>query len=133
MIYLSKEHFEEIIKHCQTEYPNEACGILAGKEGKIEKVYKMTNVSETPQLCYFMNPQEQLKVFKEIRQLGIEMVAIYHSHSKTDAYPSKKDCELAFYHEVSYVIISLKNFHQPNIRAFKIVDNDIKEEEIIVK
>ena len=171
MIYLTKEQFEEIIKHCQSEYPKEACGILAGNrsfspvgnraftpmnepegstpegstpkgstpkgstsENKIvSKVYKMTNTSDNPETCYFMKPEEQLKVFKEMRQSGIEMLGIYHSHSQSPAYPSQRDCEMAFYPEVDYVIISLKDYNNPEIRAFKIIEGKIDEEKIIIK
>ena len=151
MIYLTKEQYFELTTHTQQEYPKEACGILAGEivnnlefevdhdkdisyYKKVKKIYKMANISETPELCYFMSPEEQLKVFKEIRQLGLEMIGIYHSHSKTKAYPSKKDCDLAFYPEVSYVIISLENFNNPIIRAFRIIEQkNIEEEKIFIK
>lgn len=130
MIYLEKEHYKEIIKHCQKEYPGEACGILAGKEEKITRIYKMVNTSEKPKICYFMEPGEQLKVFKEMRRLGIKLLAIYHSHSSSPAYPSQRDCEMAFYPEAAYVIVSLQNFNNPEVRAFKIVEGKIEEEKI---
>jgi len=171
MIYLTKENFQEIIGHCQKEYPKEACGILAGSRGWsrgwsrgfspvgnrtsppikdndpkgstpgvgasapliISKVYKMVNISDSPETCYFMKPEEQLKVFKEMRNLDIEMLGIYHSHSKSLAYPSQRDCEMAFYPEVSYVIISLRNFNNPDIRAFKIIEGKIEEEKIVIE
>jgi proteasome lid subunit RPN8/RPN11 len=61
------------------------------------------------------------------------MIGIYHSHTKTVAYPSKKDCELAFYPEVNYVIISLENFDNPTFRVFKIKENKIEEEKIFIE
>ncbi len=147
MIYLEKKQFQEIRKHCQKEYTKEACGILAGRhvgqssvpeqsEGNssmVRKVYKMTNTSKNPETCYFMEPKEQLKVFKEMRGLGIEMLGIYHSHSGTSAYPSQRDCEMAFYPEVSYIIISLQDFDNPDVRAFRIIEGKIKEEKIVVR
>ncbi|MCM8784924.1 MAG: Mov34/MPN/PAD-1 family protein [Candidatus Omnitrophica bacterium] len=133
MIYLTKEQYVSIVNHTKKEYPKEACGILAGINGRVIKVYKMANISDNPESCYFMKPEEQIKVFKEMRQLGIEMLGIYHSHSNTSAYPSQRDCELAFYSEVDYLIISLKNFNNPEIRAFKIVKGKIYEEKIIIR
>ncbi|MCM8768049.1 MAG: Mov34/MPN/PAD-1 family protein [Candidatus Omnitrophica bacterium] len=133
MIYLTKEQFRDITQHAKDSYPKEACGILAGINGKVEKVYKMTNISDNPESCYFMKPEEQLKVFKEMRKIQIEMIGIYHSHSNTPAYPSQRDCELAFYPEVDYVIISLKDFDCPEIRSFKIIEGKIKEEKIIIR
>jgi proteasome lid subunit RPN8/RPN11 len=141
MIHLTKEQFYEIVNHTKQEYPKEACGILAGKITlnsdkhqlkTVTKVYKMTNVSESPETCYFMKPEEQLKVFKEMRDLNIEMLGIYHSHTMSIAYPSQRDCEMAFYPEASYIIISLKDFNNPKIRAFKIIEEKIIEEEIII-
>ncbi len=129
MIYFTKDLIKEIIKHCKKEFPNEACGILAGKNGKVEKIYKMTNVEKSP-FAYLMDPKEQLKVMKEIRNLGLEMIGIYHSHVSSPPYPSSRDIEMAFYPEVSYVIISLKDFNNPEIRSFKIVEGKVEEEEI---
>ena len=92
----------------------------------------MSNSSDKPEFCYFMKPEEQLKVFKEMRGLGMEMAGIYHSHSKSPAYPSPRDCEMAFYPETAYVIVSLQNFDKPELRAFKIMENNIIEEDISV-
>lgn len=133
MIHLTREQFKEIVEHCQGEYPKEACGILAGIESRISKVYKMANTSDNPDTCYFMKPEEQLRIFKEMRHSKIEMLEIYHSHSNSPAYPSQRDCEMAFYPEVDYVIISLKDFNNPEVRAFKITEGKIEEEKIIVK
>lgn len=129
MLILKKELLEQAVGQCIKEFPNEACGILAGKEGKVERIYEMTNVDKSP-ATYFMDPKEQLKVMKETRNLGLEMVGIYHSHVASDAYPSAHDVELAFYPDASYVIISLKEKDNPSIRAFRIRDGNITKEEI---
>lgn len=129
MLILKKELFEQIVRQCIRESPNEACGILAGKEEKVEKIYEMSNIEKSPS-TFFMEPKEQLKVMKEIRNLGIEMVGIYHSHVASQAYPSAHDIELAFYPEVSYVIISIKDKDNPSARSFKIKEGRIIEEEV---
>ncbi|MBA2124030.1 hypothetical protein B9J78_03740 [bacterium Unc6] len=127
---IKKNKLEQIVKHSRREYPRESCGILAGKEEKIEKIYQMENISDNPATCYFMDPKEQLKVFKEMRNLGLEMVGIYHSHLDTEAYPSAHDVELAYYPDASYVIASIKDKENPSIRSFRIVNGEITEEEI---
>ena len=129
MITLKKEFFEQIVKQSKQEYPNEACGILAGKDGYVEKIYEMINVEKSPSF-FSMNPQEQFKVNKDIRKSGFEMMGIYHSHVKSQAYPSSEDVELAFYPEVSYMILSLQDLNNPVIRSFKIKEGKISEEEI---
>ena len=127
---LNKEQLNQIIRHAKSEYPKEVCGIIAGMGSKVEKIYKMNNTSNEPEICYFMDPTEQLKVIKEIRNLQLEMIGIYHSHTKTEAYPSKRDCELAFYPEVNYVIISLQDFDNPEIHTYKIIEDKIEEQKI---
>lgn len=122
---------KHIIEHCRNAYPKEACGILAGRDGKVEKVYPMTNVSGDPVHCYFMDTKEQFKVFKDMRNQGLELYGIYHSHAYTDPYPSVKDIELAYYEDASYVIVSFKDYNNPVVRSFKIKEGRIEEEEIL--
>jgi [CysO sulfur-carrier protein]-S-L-cysteine hydrolase len=129
MISFAKELLNQIMDHCKRESPNEACGILAGIDGKAKKVFEMTNTDKSPS-SYFMDAKEQLKVMKDMRSLGLDMIGIYHSHVASAAYPSSHDIELAFYEEASYLIISLMDMNNPNIRSFKIIDGKIEEEKI---
>lgn len=137
MLCLSKKQLEELVEHSKKEFPNEACGILAGEtfpkqnqgNGKVEKVYPMTNTDKSAK-TFFMDPKEQLKVMKEMRNLGLEMVGIYHSHPETEAYPSARDAELAFYPEASFVIVSMKDKDNSIIKSFKIIKEKISEEEV---
>ena len=118
-----------MVAQSKKEFPNEACGILAGKDGKVEKVYEMTNTDKSPS-TFFMDAKEQLKTIKEMRGLGLEMAGIYHSHVASPAYPSSHDVELAFYPDASYVIVSLKDKNNPSARSFKIKEGNIAEEEL---
>jgi proteasome lid subunit RPN8/RPN11 len=129
MITLKRKDLDTIIRHSQTEYPYEACGILAGKDGVVSRIYPMTN-TERSSTTFFMNPEEQLRVFKQMRKRGTEMLGIYHSHPASSAYPSKRDCGLACYAEASYLIISLSNRNRPRVRSFKIKQRKIKEEKL---
>lgn len=132
MLRLKKEFFAEMVKQAKLEFPNEACGILAGKEDRIEKIYAMTNAQKSPD-NFFMDPKEQLKVSKEMRALGLEMLGIYHSHVASNAYPSSRDVEMAFYPQVSYVILSLKDQDNPSVRSFKIREGKISAEELKIE
>lgn len=129
MLLLSKKQANELIEHSRKKLPNEACGILAGKDRKVEKVYQMTNTDESS-TTFFMEPKQQLKVMKEIRNLRLEMVGIYHSHPDTKAYPSTRDVNMAFYEDVSYVIISLQDKEDIKIKSFKIKNKKIQEEKL---
>lgn len=132
MLILKKDLSEKIIEYCDKEFPDETCGILAGKRDKIEMAYSMKNMDKSP-MSYFMDPKEQLKAMKDIREQGLEMLAIYHSHTFSQAYPSAKDIELAFYPDVSYMIISLADKKTPVLRSFKIQGGDIREEEVRIE
>ena len=126
-LYLTNEQAEEMIRHARREYPDEACGLLAGKDGQVEKVYPMTNADHSP-VTYRLDPEEQFRAFTEIEDKGWELLAIYHSHSHSPAYPSATDLELAFYPDSLYLIISLADRDRPTIHAFRIVEGVIKEE-----
>src|SRR3989338_377200 len=132
MLILGKDLLEKMLQQIKEDFPNEACGILAGREGRAGKVYEMSNIDKNPS-TYFMDAKEQLLVMKEIRNLGSEMVGIYHSHIASPAYPSGHDVEMAFYPEASYVIVSLADKNKPAVRSFKIVEGKITEEKLIIK
>ena len=86
--------FEQMLKQAKDQAPIEACGILAGRDGQVEKLYKMTNVDQS-NTHFMMAPEEQFKVVKDIRSAGLEMLAIYHSHPETPARLSAEDIRLA--------------------------------------
>lgn len=132
MIYIPNDILTRIIEHCKRELPNEACGILAGNGLKVFKAYEMENVDKSPS-SFLMDPKEQIKVFKQIRDLELEMLGIYHSHVCSHAYPSKRDINMAFYPEVSYVIVSLADMDNPKVRSFKIKEGKVTEEEVRIE
>lgn len=117
-LIISGNLLDEMISHCKEVYPLEACGILAGKDRVVQRVYRMTNI-ERSSISYLMESREQFRVMKEMRDLSLEMIAIYHSHPHADAYPSPKDISLAFYHDSLYVIVSLMH-ENPLIKVFEI-------------
>jgi proteasome lid subunit RPN8/RPN11 len=147
MLRIKKEIYEEMLKHCIDCLPYEACGILAGKDNLVTEIYKIKNI-ESSSVSYFMEPKEQLKAMKDIRQRGLEMVAIFHSHPFGSAYPSQKDLELAFY-DVYYIIVSIEPIKEIspvfadrqeqifketkiNLKCFKIKENYVNEKKILV-
>lgn len=117
-----------MITHAKEGYPNEACGILAGNE-TAQVYFPMRNVDESP-VSYFMDPKEQLRIFKKMREQGLVMTGIFHSHVASEAAPSQKDIRLAFYPDVSYCIASLSDAKQPVLRSFQIHDETATEEKI---
>jgi len=132
MLRLRREHWEKIIQHAKNEYPNEACGLLGGREGRVEEVYALTNVESSP-TGYRLAPEEQFRVMKELEEKGWELVGIYHSHIDFPAYPSPVDVRWAFYPESSYLIISLADRERPVARAFRIVEGKVEEEALVIE
>lgn len=128
MISIKREDIEIVLEHARDENPREACGILAGNNGIVEKVYRMKN-KDLSSVSYLMDSMEQFAVMKEMRGKGLDIVGIYHSHTSSVAFPSETDIELAFYPEASYLIVSLAN-KEPQVRSFRIKDGKVEEEEI---
>ncbi len=129
MIELDGVFFKEIVGHGLREFPNEACGLIAGKDGEPVKVITMKNLDASP-VSYRLDPKEQLHVFSEMDDEGWELFGIYHSHTHSEAYPSETDKRLAFYPESRYMILSLSDRENPVMRAFRIEDGEVVEEEL---
>jgi proteasome lid subunit RPN8/RPN11 len=131
MIRIPKSIYQQMVEHAKKECPLECCGILGGRDHNVEKAFELRNTEESP-VRYAMSPQEQLKVFEEMEKDAMEMVAIYHSHTHTIPFPSETDVKLAFYPEISSIIISLKEEENPMVKAFRIGKEAIYLEEIEV-
>jgi len=130
MIRIPKSIYFKMVEHAKKESPLECCGILGGRDHAVEKAFELQNVDQSP-VRYAMAPQEQLKVFEEMEKDAVEMLAIYHSHTHTIPFPSETDVKLAFYPEISSIIISLKE-KDPVVKAFRIGKEAIYLEEIEV-
>ena len=132
MLRIPKTLCEDMIAHCRSAYPKEACGLLAGRDGVVEQVYLMTNMEDSP-IGYSMDPKEQLQVMKAMRERRQEMLAIYNSNTASAAYPSPVDVRLAVYPDVSYVLVSLKDHAKPEMKSYRIQDGRIIAENLQVQ
>jgi proteasome lid subunit RPN8/RPN11 len=128
---LSRNLYEEIVAHARAEVPNECCGIVAARDGAAVKVFRATNAEASP-VRYGLDPQEQYEIMMEIDEQGWTLGAIYHSHTRSAAYPSPTDVNLDFYPDALYLIVSLQDPDRPDLRAFSIVDSEIDEVELSV-
>ena len=129
---MTSEQVLEILAHASEGAPEEVCGILAGRDGRVLRVYRGTNIAESPLVRYEMEPRQQLEIMQAIEAAGEHMVGIYHSHPQSSAYPSRTDQSLAYYPDCVYVIVSLAQPSAPVLRAFRLVDGMIDEEELII-
>jgi proteasome lid subunit RPN8/RPN11 len=133
LLRIDKKFSDEMIAHSIEEDPNECCGILSGADGAVQELYRITNTAKSP-YRYLMDPQEHLNADLDSERKGIEFVAFYHSHTHSPAYPSGTDVRMALqsgYLEVHYVLVSLENKAEPQVRAFRIDEaGNITEDEI---
>jgi len=118
--------FEDMLEQARAEAPIECCGILAGRHGRVEKLYKMANAEHR---CdhFMMEPEQQFEAVKDIRSSSLDMLAIYHSHPETPARPSVEDTRLALTPNVVYVILSLQPNSGPAMKGFQIEDGTVGE------
>ena len=129
LIEIPKDIRDQMIDHAMSELPDEACGLLAGPSGSVERFFPMTNADHSP-MTYRLDPGEQIRVFNEIDDKGWQLAGIFHSHTHTEAYPSPTDRAQAFYPEAYYVLVSLWDRDDPVIRGFTIRDGEVEEQEV---
>ena len=140
MIEIPAEIKDQMVAHAQAAFPNEACGLLAGAGSaggapgepvRAERFVPMTNADASP-VSYRLDPGEQLRVFNELDDAGLELVGIYHSHTHSEAYPSETDRRLAFYPDAHYLLLSLEDRGNPVLRGFTILDGEVEEQDVKV-
>jgi len=123
---IPRDVFDKMLNQAADEAPMEACGILAGRCGRVGKLYKMKN-SEHRCDHFMMEPKEQFAVAQDIRAASLEMLAVYHSHPATPARLSAEDIRLALTPEILYVIISLGGPGGPVVKGFALENGRIAE------
>lgn len=131
MLRIPRSIYEGMVEHAKKEWPLECCGILGGSEETVKKDFELSNIEKSA-TRYVVSPEEQLRVFEELEEESMELIAIYHSHPHTIPFPSEWDVEMAFYPGVTSIIISLKERDNPMVKAFRIAKEDILLEEIEV-
>jgi proteasome lid subunit RPN8/RPN11 len=129
MFPLERRYIDDMIVHAREEAPNECCGILAGKDGRILQLYRATN-AEQSRYRYNIDSRELFRIHRECEERDWEFVGIYHSHTDSEAYPSPTDVRLAFWPEALYFVVSLRDSASPAVRAYRIVDGQVSEEEL---
>ena len=131
MVYLKKQHLTEMVTHAQEDAPLEACGVVAGKEGRALKLYRARNADHSP-VSYRLEPEEQYRIFRDIEENGWDILGIYHSHPDSPPVPSAVDLGQAYYPDAVYFVVSLEDPSDPQVRAFRIIESESTEEEMRV-
>jgi proteasome lid subunit RPN8/RPN11 len=122
-----------IVAHARKDHPDEACGMLAGPAGsdRPERFIPMTNVARSPTFHEF-DSMEHLHVLNEMEERDEEAIVLYHSHTATEAYPSRTDISIAGWPDAHYVVVSTRDEHETEFRSFRIVDGVVTEEPVTV-
>ena len=127
MLPLTDDFREQMIAHAREQFPKECCGMLAGVDGKTVKVVRATN-SEDSEFRYRVDDRELLRFLHDIDDNGWDFLAVYHSHTRSEAYPSPTDVRLAAnWPDPYYVLVSLADQENPVVRVFRITDGEISE------
>ena len=137
MLRIDRATYDAIVAHAKRDHPDEACGIVAGPEGSDlpTRFVPMTNAAGSPTF-YEFDSTELLALYKEMWAADEEPVVVYHSHTATEAYPSRTDIGLASEPGAHYVLVSTRehgNSEGPvEFRSYRIVDGEVTEEEVSV-
>ncbi len=129
MLTISQELADKIVSHARADHPDEACGVIAGREGVPERFIPMENAERSPTF-YRFDSMEQFRVWREMDDRDEEPVVIYHSHTATEAYPSRTDVSYASEPNAHYVLVSTREQDEVEFRSYRIVDGEISEEEV---
>lgn len=128
---LDQATWDRLVEHAWSDHPYEVCGLLGLRpDGGVEH-YLVPN-AERSMTYYVMEPRALLRAMREIEDHGYGL-AIYHSHTHTEAYPSQTDIRLAAYPDATYLIITLQDRDHPDIRAFSIIDGEVREKPVVVR
>ena len=131
---IAPELVEQIVAHAREDAPNECCGLIGGRDGVASTVHRVRNAFASP-VRFELHPTDQLRTWEAIEAAGDEVIAMYHSHPKSEAKPSPTDVNLAGAWpgpSPLWVICSLVDADDPAVRAFAIGDGQVEEVELAV-
>ncbi len=126
-----RELYDQMVDHARADAPNECCGMIASRDGDAVRVYPAENAAASP-LRYEIDGAEQYRIQMAIEDEGLDLGAIYHSHTRTAPFPSQTDINLAFYPDTLYVIVGLSG-GEPEVKAYEIRDGLVSAAELLVR
>jgi proteasome lid subunit RPN8/RPN11 len=133
MLTISRALYDKIVAHARADYPDEACGMITGPAGsdRPERFIAMLNAARSPTF-YEFDSTELIRVWREMEDRDEEPVVIYHSHTATEAYPSRTDIDLAAVPEAHYVLVAAWDENAIEFRSYRIADGEVTEEPVTV-
>jgi [CysO sulfur-carrier protein]-S-L-cysteine hydrolase len=133
VLVIGRDLVDAMVAHARRDHPDEACGVIAGPEGsdQPQRLIEMENAERSPTF-YRFDSGEQLRVWRAMDAADEVPVVIYHSHTATEAYPSRTDVSYASEPDAHYVLISTRDPQEHELRSYRIVDGVITEEDVQV-
>lgn len=133
MLVIRADLVDAMVAHARADHPDEACGVIAGPEGsdRPERFVQMVNAERSPTF-YRFDSVEQLKVWRQMDADDEVPVVIYHSHTATEAYPSRTDISFASEPDAHYVLVSTRDPEEHELRSYRIVDGIVTEEPVSI-
>jgi proteasome lid subunit RPN8/RPN11 len=131
VLVIRSDLVDAMVAHARADHPDEACGVIAGPEGsdRPQRFIKMDNAERSPTF-YRFDSGEQLKVWRAMDEADETPVVIYHSHTATEAYPSRTDISYASEPDAHYVLISTRDAKEHELRSYRILDGIVTEEPV---
>jgi proteasome lid subunit RPN8/RPN11 len=123
VVRIPKAMFDDMLAHVVAAYPNEGCGALGSKDGRVVKHYPTANAAERPDDFSIIDGTDLVRIYNDIESYDGEMI-YYHSHTQTEAYPSPRDIEWAKRNKLYYIIFSLRNYPEPPYARVFSIDED---------
>jgi proteasome lid subunit RPN8/RPN11 len=138
VLKIRRAHVDAMIAHARADHPDEACGVITGPAGSDDPVryVQMLNADRSPTFFRF-DPQEQLRLYREMDDRDEEIVVVYHSHTATEAYPSRTDISYAAEPQAHYVLVSTAESGREegpvSVRSYRILDGVVTEEDLEIQ
>ena len=131
MLRLAQRFIDEMVAHAREELPNECCGIIAGRDGAAVELFRARNAEASP-YRYEVDSQDLFRIWRQCETNGWDFLVVYHSHVASEAVPSQTDVRRATWPDAHYVVVSLADPDTPAVRAFRIIEGNVSEEQIEV-
>jgi [CysO sulfur-carrier protein]-S-L-cysteine hydrolase len=133
VLTIDRATYDAIVAHARRDHPDEACGVVAGPSGsdRPDRFVPMLNAARSPTF-YEFDSSDLLQLYKEMDANDEEPVVVYHSHTATEAYPSRTDISYASEPNAHYVLVSTRDDDETEFRSFRIVDGQVDEEPVEV-
>jgi len=133
VLTIDRATYDAIVAHARRDHPDEACGVVAGPEGtdRPARFVPMLNAARSPTF-YEFDSADLLRLYKEMDANDEEPVVVYHSHTATEAYPSRTDISYASEPNAHYVLVSTRSEDATEFRSYRIVDGAVEEETVVV-